>query len=166
MKAVIRTLAVASLVLGSAVSANADEGRQVGDLARLQGRWVTRAGARRNIAVVLTVDGNKATCEIRTPQGLKFQADGELRVNESARPRALDWVGFTGLDSQDLPDIPAIYAIDGDTFKVCNGGLNSPRPSEFKPGESVLADVLVFEREKANARPALVKNASPSTVPN
>ena len=128
------------------------ETRAAGDLARLQGRWVTRAGARHNIVVVLNVEGTKATVDIRTPQGLKFHAAGELRINESVAPRALDWVGFTGLDSQDLPDIPAIYQIDGETFKVCNGGPNSPRPSEFKPGENVLADIHVFERAVTDLR--------------
>jgi hypothetical protein len=83
-----------------------------------------------------------------TPQGLKISVRGELRVHEGAAPRALDWVNFTGLDSQDLPDIPAIYEIRGETFRVCNGGPNSARPSEFKAGESILADVHVFERVK------------------
>ncbi len=117
------------------------------DLQRLQGRWVTRAGARHNIVVTLNVDGNKATVDVRTPQGLSVHASGELRINESVEPRAMDWVGFTGLDSQELPDIPAIYQINGATFTVCNGGPSSARPSAFKAGENVLADVHVFERQ-------------------
>ena len=130
-----------------------------GDLARLQGKWVTRAGARQKIVVVLDVEGNKANVDVTTPQGVKLHASGELRINESVAPRALDWVGFTGLDSQDLPDILAIYEINGETFKVCNGGPNSARPSEFKPGENVLADVHVFERAKAAAAPESARPA-------
>jgi uncharacterized protein (TIGR03067 family) len=147
MKASIPAL-VLTVVLGLAASLSAAETRVAGDLARLQGRWFTKAGSRRNIVVVLEIEGNKARVDITTPQGLKFQATGELRINESVAPRALDWVGFTGLDSQDLPDIPAIYEVSGETFRVCNGGPNSARPSEFKPGENILADIHVFERQK------------------
>ena len=147
MSPYIRAL-VLMVALEPVALACAGEAPVEGDLARLQGRWVTKAGARRNIVVVLDVEGRTAKVDITTPQGLKFHATGELRINEAVAPRALDWVGFSGLDSQDLPDIPAIYEIVGETFKVCNGGPNSPRPSEFKPGENILADIHVFERTK------------------
>jgi uncharacterized protein (TIGR03067 family) len=117
-----------------------------GDLARLQGNWVAKAGTRRNITVALAVEGRKARVVITMPQGLKMQAQGELRLNERTEPRSLDWVGFSGPDSQDLPDLPAIYRIEGETFRVCNGGFHNPRPSAFRPGEGLLRDVHVFER--------------------
>jgi uncharacterized protein (TIGR03067 family) len=131
-----------------ALPARAADDSPQGDLARLQGRWTTQAGPKRNVTVVLDIQGIKARVGISTPQGLNFQVQGELRLNDRVAPRALDWVKFTGLDEQDLPDIPAIYEINGETFKVCNGGPNSARPTEFKRGESVLADVHVFERMK------------------
>jgi uncharacterized protein (TIGR03067 family) len=151
MKTYISTLALIAAIGTSNARLDAAETSVAGDLARLQGRWLTRAGARHNIVVLLNVDGKKATVDITTPQGLKFHATGELRINESVAPRALDWVGFTGLDDQDLPDIPAIYEIADGTFKVCNGGPNSPRPSEFKPGENILAGIHVFQRDKSSA---------------
>ena len=151
MKTYIPTLALIAALGTSTARLGAAESSVAGDLARLQGRWLTRAGARHNIVVLLNVDGKKATVDITTPQGLKFHATGELRINESVAPRALDWVGFTGLDDQDLPDIPAIYEIVGGTFKVCNGGPNSPRPSEFKPGENILAGIHVFQRDTTQA---------------
>lgn len=147
MKAVVHTL-VAIFGLGMAAQVDAAERQVAGDLARLQGRWVTRAGPRHKIVVCLNIEGNKATVDVTTPQGVKFNANGELRIDESVSPHTLDWVGFTGLDSQELPDIPAIYRIEGESFQVCNGGPNSPRPLEFKPGENILADVHVFERDK------------------
>src|SRR4051812_49394876 len=116
MKVSIQAL-VLTIALAPSAPALAAETCVGGDLARLQGRWVTRAGARQNILVVLDIEGNKAKVDITTPQGLKFQATGELRINESVVPHALDWVGFTGLDSQDLPDIPAIYEVSGQTFR-------------------------------------------------
>jgi uncharacterized protein (TIGR03067 family) len=142
-----RTKLFLTIVLGWSSVVPAAESVE-GDLARLQGRWVTKAGNRRNIVVSLQVEGRRARVNITMPRGLKLRAEGELRLNERTEPRSLDWVGFSGPDSQDLPDLPAIYRIDGTTFKVCNGGFNNPRPSSFTPGDGVLADVHVFERAK------------------
>jgi uncharacterized protein (TIGR03067 family) len=119
-----------------------------GDLARLQGRWVAKAGHRRNIVVKLEVEGRHASVEVTTPQGVKIRGKGELRLNEGTQPRGLDWVGFSGPDGQEFPEIAAIYRIEGQTFRVCNGGPNNARPSEFRPGDGLLADVHVFERVK------------------
>jgi uncharacterized protein (TIGR03067 family) len=134
--------------LGLVLPARGGDEMVEGDLARLQGRWTTSAGPRRNIHVVLDIQGHKATVGITTPQGVKLQVRGELRLNDRVTPRALDWVRFSGLDEQELPNIAAIYELDGPTFKVCNGGPNNARPTEFKPGENLLADVHVFQRAK------------------
>lgn len=117
------------------------------DLARLQGRWTTRAGPRGKIPVVLDVEGRKVTVRFTTPQGLKIKAEGAIRLNEQAAPKALDWVEFSTPDGQDLPDVLGIYEFDGDALRVCNGGLNDARPAEFRPGEGLLAAVLVFKKE-------------------
>jgi uncharacterized protein (TIGR03067 family) len=121
------------------------------DLGRLQGRWAARAGARREVRVVLTVQGRRVDATIKTPQGISFEVQGEVRLDETTSPRSLDWVNFTGADQQEYPQIPAIYKLDRDTFTLCNGGMNGTRPKEFKPGDGALADVVVFERERASS---------------
>jgi uncharacterized protein (TIGR03067 family) len=136
------------VTLSLAAAAMAAERAPSGDLAKLQGRWTTMAGPHRDIAVRLEVDGCQATVRITTPQGLKIAVRGEIKVDESAVPRALDWVKFSGLDDQELPEIQAIYELKGDRFKVCNGGPNNERPKEFKAGDGVLADLLTFQRVK------------------
>src|SRR4051794_13301642 len=106
----MRTMILPVLIASSAVAAaTAADAPREGDLARLQGRWTAKAGPNRKILVTLDIEGRQARVDIATPQGLKFQVQGELRINENAVPRTLDWVHFTGLDEQDLPDIPAIY---------------------------------------------------------
>src|SRR4051794_4082075 len=115
----------------SAADLRAADAPLEGDLARLQGRWTAKAGPQRNIQVTLDIEGQHAKVGIATPQGLKIRVQGEFRINEDVIPRTIDWVKFTGLDEQDLPDIPAIYELNGETFKVCNGGPNSRRPTEF-----------------------------------
>ena len=145
------SIAVLSLALTGAVTRAAEETAVTGDLARMQGRWVTRAGERRELVVSLEITGCQASVEIVTPQGLKLQARGEVRVNEKMVPHALDWVRFSGADVIEMPDIPAIYEVSGSTLKVCNGGPNNARPSEFKAGAGVLADLHVFERPRPSA---------------
>lgn len=117
-----------------------------GDLGRLQGRWQGMAGPRKEIRVVLEIKGRDVNVDIKTPKGLDFQAQGELNLDESTSPRSLDWRKFSGPDQQPLPNIAAVYKIEGDTFTVCNGGVHGSRPKDFKPGEGVLADVVVFQR--------------------
>jgi uncharacterized protein (TIGR03067 family) len=124
------------------------------DLGRLQGRWTARAGAKHEVRVVLEIKGKQVDASIRTPQGVRFQVRGELKLDETTSPRSLDWVRFSGADQQEYPDIPAIYKIDRDTFTVCNGGLGGRRPAEFTSGDGILAEVVVFERD----RPATAKN--------
>jgi uncharacterized protein (TIGR03067 family) len=149
------------MTLATTASALAAEPPSEGDIARLQGRWTAKAGPQGNIQVLLEIEGERARIDIATPQGLKFQVRGELRINDRVVPRTLDWVKFTGLDEQDLPDIPAIYELDGETFKVCNGGPNSTRPKEFKQGEGILAGIVIFERPKSKAA-----SATPPGVPD
>jgi uncharacterized protein (TIGR03067 family) len=117
-----------------------------GDLNRLQGRWTAEAGTRHEIHVLIEIKGRGVCAAIKTPQGLDFHVQGELKLDETTSPRSLDWKKLIGPDQQPLPEIAAVYKIDGDTFTVCNGGFLGARPKEFKPGESVLADVVVFHR--------------------
>jgi uncharacterized protein (TIGR03067 family) len=130
-----------------------------GDLGRLQGRWTAKAGTRHEIQVVIEIKGRDVCAAIQTPQGLDFKVQGELKLDETTSPRSLDWKKLTLPDQQPLPEIAAVYKLDGDTFTVCNGGFHGARPKEFKPGEGVLADVVVFHRldtkdARAGAAPA------------
>jgi uncharacterized protein (TIGR03067 family) len=118
------------------------------DLGRLQGRWTARAGARREVQVVLNFQGRRVDATIKTPQGIRFEVQGEVRLDETTLPRSLDWINFSGADQQEFPQLPAIYKLDRDTFTLCNGGMNGSRPKEFKPGDGALADLLTFERQR------------------
>jgi uncharacterized protein (TIGR03067 family) len=137
-----------------------------GDLGRLQGRWTAKAGTRREIHVVIEIKGRDVHAAIKTPQGLDFQVQGELKLDETTSPRSLDWKKFSGPDQQPLPDIAAVYKIEGDTFTVCNGGFLGSRPKEFKPGEGVLADVVVFHRLDPKDARTGPKTTSASPAPS
>ena len=96
---------------------------------------------------------------------MTIQAKGEISLHEADRPRGLDWVKFTALDGQDMPEVLAIYELDGDTLRVCNGGPNNDRPKEFKPGDGALADVVVFRREKVRNRSRRSRSRPWRTLP-
>jgi uncharacterized protein (TIGR03067 family) len=132
------------------------------DLGRLQGRWTARAGARKEIQVSLSIQGRRVDVDINTAQGISLRAQGEVKVDESTSPRKVDWINFTSGDQQEFPQIPGIYKLNGDTFTVCNGGMNGSRPKEFKPGDGVLAEVVIFQRERV-ASAEKTKPSAPAT---
>ncbi len=117
-----------------------------GDLARLQGQWETKVGQKKATVVRIEIKGTTVAATISTPHGIKIKADGEVKLNETAVPKALDWVKFTTLDGEEVPEVRAIYRLDGDRLVIRSGGFNDQRPKEFNPGEGVWASVLVFER--------------------
>ena len=131
------------------------------DLGRLQGRWTARAGARREVRVVLEIKGRQATASIKTPHGMRLLLEGEVTLDETTSPRRVDWIKFTGADQQEFPPLLGIYTVNRDRFTVCNGGIDKARPTEFKAGDGVLAEVVVFERE----RPVTQAKAKPSSKP-
>jgi len=117
-----------------------------GDLARLQGRWETKVGQKRATVVRIEIKGRTVTATISTPQGIKIKADGEVKIDETSSPKALDWVKFTTLDGEEVPEVRAIYRLDGDRWVIRSGGFNDQRPKEFNAGDGVWAAVLTFER--------------------
>jgi uncharacterized protein (TIGR03067 family) len=141
-----RFLSALLLLISSAGASPAASPSVTDDVARLQGRWQTRVGAKKEVRVALEIRGSQVDATITTKLGLKVKASGAIRVNESTSPRSLDWVGFKTPDGQDVPDLLAIYRLEGDRFTLRSGGFNDERPTDFEPGEGMWADVLVFER--------------------
>ncbi len=128
-----------------AASAPADEALG-GDLARLQGDWTVKAGPKRDIPVTMTIRGRSVSVDVASPLGLTIHAEGTIKIDETASPKTVDWVGFSIVDGQDMPEVLGLYELKDGAFKIVNGGPNNGRPAEFKKGDGALADVLVFSR--------------------
>jgi uncharacterized protein (TIGR03067 family) len=156
------TMAATSLCWVAAEAGGPETISANSDLGRLQGRWTARAGSRKEIQVALTIEGRRVDFDVNTAQGIRFRAQGEVKLDEKTSPRKLDWINFSSADQQEFPQIPGIYKLDGDSFTVCNGGMNGSRPKEFKPGDGVLSEVVVFQRERVAAADK-TKPAAPTT---
>lgn len=148
------------LVVGILSAAPAASEALAGDLGRLQGRWTASAGPKGAFPVSLEFRGREVHVEIRPPVGPPIRARGEVQLDDATTPKTLDWVRFTAIDGQALPEILAIYELDGDTFRLCNGGPHNPRPEAFEPGDGVLAEVVTFRRGPASEPDAAVASAS------
>lgn len=149
MRNSVSVLAVLLVLTTSA--ARADDSAPSGDLAKIQGRWTGKFGKDNDISVAFEIKGNEVSGHFTNKDGEDVSLKGEVKLDESAKPhKAVDWVKFTGRDGQELPANLGIYSIEGDEFKVCNGGPNNPRPTEFKAGENgEQPQLIILKREKA-----------------
>lgn len=123
-----------------------------GDSARLQGKWHAMVGENRDLPVLLEIQGHKAAATFTTAEGEKKTIRGEFRLDGNAKPKTLDWVRFKAPDGADLPDNLAVYELEGDTFRVRNGGPNNPRPTKLDAGDGGAPGLLLFKREKDETR--------------
>jgi uncharacterized protein (TIGR03067 family) len=113
------------------------------DVDLLQGEWVpaeiisngekTPAEALANIKV--TIKGNRYTVESNDGDS------GSFKVVESGSPKKMDVTSDGGAE------LPAIYELSGDTFKVCYAVNGASRPTEFK-SEQGSDHVLAIHKRK------------------
>jgi uncharacterized protein (TIGR03067 family) len=123
------------------------------DLDALQGRWVARSAevdgkpmdAERLKLVFLELKGDQYTWQIND-LGQEF---GTLRLLPDHKPKGLDLVGTRG--NNEGRTVQAIYALDGDTLKVCYELVNPKRPTAFKaPAGSFLFNVTYQRQPKTD----------------
>jgi uncharacterized protein (TIGR03067 family) len=130
-----------ALLLGSGGANPALEG----DMARLQGCWTTKVGAKKEVTISLQIKDKTVSATVST-LGLKLLAEGEVKIDEKASPKRVDWVKLSMADGHELPELLGIYELQGDKLKIRNGGLNDERPKAFEAGEGYWGEVVVFER--------------------
>jgi uncharacterized protein (TIGR03067 family) len=119
-----------------------------GDLAQLQGEWKGTVGPERNIPVLLTIKDKAISVKITAPDGQEYTMEGELKLDEKASPKAVDWVNFKTPAGEETQPNKGIYRLEKDKWVVCNGGPSNPRPTEFKQGEGGPPNVIELERVK------------------
>lgn len=134
-------------ILALAPSDDKPATKEGGDLARLQGTWVGKAGPEgdrfdaevefKGSSLTMTFARNGQTRKVR----------GDFKLDEKARPRALDLVDFRAPeDAPPRPAPPFIYAVEGDSLKLCGAGdADKPRPTEFKSSGSGRSLTVLLE---------------------
>jgi uncharacterized protein (TIGR03067 family) len=155
MNRLVVVLSIASL---SVTLTRADDSTPSGDLAKLQGTWTAMVGPERDIPITLEVQKQKVTITGKRPSGDDFTLKGELKLDEKASPRTIDWVKFVGPQGNEAPENLGIYKLSDDTFTICSGGPGNGRPSEFKKGDDGPPQLVTFTRKKDNSKPAEAKD--------
>jgi hypothetical protein len=71
---------------------------------------------------------------------------GTIKLNASAKPKALDITGTEGPNKGKT--IRGIYEQDGDTLRVCCDLSGKSRPKELKTSEGTKLFVVTYKRQK------------------
>jgi uncharacterized protein (TIGR03067 family) len=144
----MRILLPALALAATAAVALADEPALEGDLARFQGTWSTKVGPKKDIPIALTFKGTEASLVITARNGMQYQSKGEIKIDEEARPRTIDFIKFTRPNGETAPENLGIYEFEEDALRLCTGGSGNARPAEFKAGEGGPPNLIVLRREK------------------
>lgn len=123
-----------------------------GDLKKLQGKWSAKAaGPDASTTVTLILEQGKITFLVPAPTGEEMTIAGTYAIDEKAEPKAITWTGMK-VKERDLPDVPGIYAFDGDDTLKIAGGNGKERPKAFvekgKESEGQRPNTMVFTRVK------------------
>ena len=141
------TIAAALVAVLALAPADDKPAPKDGDLAKLQGTWVGKAGPDDDrLDVEIEFKGSAMVMHL-TRNSQKRTGRGDFKVDESTRPKALDLVDFrVPEDSPPRPAPPFIYAMEGDMLKLCGAGdPGQPRPTEFKSTGSGRSRTMLME---------------------
>lgn len=133
MPRISTALLIAAFPLALAL-ARADEPAAKDDLAKLQGEWKTMIGANKDRPVTFSIKDKAIAVKFTTGDGDTLNLKGEIKLNDSASPRTIDFVKFKN-NGEDMEDSLGLYKVDGDKLTVCVGAPGEPRPGDFKAGE-------------------------------
>ena len=125
------------------------------DLNALQGTWAATSaevtgnpmGAESLKLVRLRVEGDQYTWQINDLGAER----GSLKLNPAAKPKTMDLACKQG--NNEGRTLAAIYALEGDTLKVCYELQGPKRPTTFKAPANTFLLYVTYTREKAPAPP-------------
>ncbi len=114
------------------------------DLRRIQGDW---------LVAELTANGDKisesdlANLKLQmkgnefTVDGPEGQQQGKLKLDPSTSPKSMDVTTLNG------DEVPAIYELTADAFRVCYAANGGARPKEFKSADGSGITLITFKRK-------------------
>jgi uncharacterized protein (TIGR03067 family) len=115
------------------------------DLRQMQGDWVVAELVANGdkvpdsdlASLKLQMKGNEYS--VNGPEG---QQQGTLKLNDRTNPKSMD------VTSSSADEVPAIYEITGDTFRVCYAPNGGSRPTEFKSTDGSGITLITFKRKQ------------------
>jgi len=126
-----------------------------GDLAKLQGTWLTVSLVNDGKTLVgenvppkpgpitkVAYEGNKWMVKVED----KTVASGIIKIDSTRMPKELDVLDESGTKNGKTK--LAIYELDGDTFRYCIAQAGKPRPTEFEGNAGSGHSLIVSKREK------------------
>lgn len=118
------------------------------ELRCFQGRWTQVAfeengttdapDAHGSPNAVMTIAGQ--TFHVAVP-GEEALIEGSFTMDGSTHPKRIDWIDSIGDDAGKL--IPAIYEIEGDSFRFAAADPNMTRPEDFSGGPGITIRAFV-----------------------
>jgi len=114
------------------------------DLQQMQGKWMpveiiaNGKSLEADVIKAINVTINENSYKSERADG---QDEGTFKLNESGSPKIMDLTAGNG------SDVPAIYEINGDTFKACYAVGSASRPTEFKSTEDSNHILVVYKRK-------------------
>jgi uncharacterized protein (TIGR03067 family) len=150
LEVAMRTVALTGLVAALLIARTAlsDEPKDK-EIDKVQGTWLPASAE---------LGGNAYPDEVRKTIKLTIKGDtylvtvgknpdrGNIKLDSSAKPKALDVTGTEGPNKG--KKIPAIYELDGDTWKICYDLSGKARPSEFKTTQGSQQFLVTYKRDK------------------
>ncbi len=144
----MRHVAIATISLlwaGGAVLADT-----ITDLDRIQGGWqvvsLVEEGkaipADETKALQVMVKGERLTIA----KNGKVASDYSIKLDPTQKPKALDMLITEGSDKGTVA--PGIYAVDGDTLKICVDEQLKSRPASFDAKDTKTCSVITLKRRK------------------
>ncbi len=152
----MRLIASLALIVASSLAADdpasaADEPK--GDLAKLQGSWTAKVGPNKDISTTLSIRDSAVEITWTRPNGDDFKLKSEIKLDDKASPKTIDWDKFTDPQGNEAPGARGIYKFDGDSWTVCSASVDEPRPTEFKAGEGGPPMLTTWTRVKSEEKP-------------
>jgi uncharacterized protein (TIGR03067 family) len=143
----LKLLVALALVLSVTSAVWSDDAKEI---EAMQGTWLPTTAelggqkfpdeVRKSIKLVLKGDQYTVTV------GTEGNDRGTVKVNSSAKPKAMDITGTDGPNKGKT--FPCIYELTGDTLKVCYDLSGKARPADFstKPGTQLY--LVTYQRQK------------------
>jgi uncharacterized protein (TIGR03067 family) len=142
---------VASLVVVvSTLQAASAQTADGGDLARLQGKWTAfLAMPRGPMRVVVEFKGNRVYTTMGRGPSTKPDTVAEVVLDETKSPKQMVLRNGQNIGAEpgslqsriQLPDIQAIYELDGDTWTTCTNILAKALPTKLATGKGLVLSV-------------------------